>query len=717
MLLPPSFSSDLAPPPNFFYFDDAGQPRPNGVGGRGCPEGTRCGFAHPDDPQWPTASGSVPVAVAHLPPPDARLSFAANIAHVPPPPPKTAPPPAPKEPPTSAPAPAPLAAGPSSSVNAAQEVRPREIERIPSGPSAERDRGRDAREKEGEKGKGKDGEGSRSRFPDGSGRAPLREQSIGASSIASSSDPRVRKNSAAMTDRRREDERDLDRDKERARERERERDRERDRDRERERERERRYRDEDRRKDVDRRREDDRRYDERRGRSRDDDYRRRDEDDRRSRQRSVSRSRSRVEVSEEEKRRIWMDRVKTLSESVLARTEHLRLQEDAWTYERLRRSVSYEQLPAEDKEQLDKLVEDTKKALRAKEAEFSKALAKLIPRDFFPYAQPPERQSDAAFREMNALLTSLQNDVKLMYEAVAALQATPIPPAPQEEDRDRDTSGPSSDRPKKRRRLSVEAESSRAQDAPSNPPGPTKEELAQMKDGLTELAGRISNVENDLEQYSSKIDDEVEAQLDYRLPDLVVAPDEDKKTSVELTQDVDKLRGDVEDTEKRAEVVLAALAKLQVDEDGQEDINTQLREQNAKLKQTIEEMEAHQAEMSAKLQAQTLEINALSEAVRAYISQPQHPAPPPPPSAAEIIETVRPPLLTAMHQQMQPLLNESHAHIEQMLKDQLNQVNGALLAQITPTIRAVELVSNWVDKVRAPPPADAAPSSVPTSSS
>ena len=90
---------------------------------------------------------------------------------------------------------------------------------------------------------------------------------------------------------------------------------------------------------------------------------------------------------------------------------------------------------------------------------------------------------------------------------------------------------------------------------------------------------------------------------------------------------------------------------------------------------------------------------------------------PPPPSAAEIIETVRPPLLTAMQQHMQPLINESHAHIEQMLKDQLNQVNGTLLTQITPTIRAVEQVSNWVEKVRAPPPAGTSPSSSPSASS
>ena len=181
---------------------------------------------------------------------------------------------------------------------------------------------------------------------------------------------------------------------------------------------------------------------------------------------------------------------------------------------------------------------------------------------------------------------------------------------------------------------------------------------------------------------------------------------------------------------------LDAYSWLKIDEDGQETINAELREQNAKLEKTIKEvrgactilnyvfltaapgqMEAYQTKMEEKLEAQGLEISALNEAVRAYISQPRHPAPPPPPSAAEIIEAVRPPLLAAMHENMKPLLEESHAHVEDLLRKQLTQVNGTLLAQITPTIRAVEVVSSWVDRMQNPPSADAAPSSAPASSS
>ena len=410
-----------------------------------------------------------------------------------------------------------------------------------------------------------------------------------------------------------------------------------------------------------------------------------------------------------------------LSESVLVRTEYIRLQDDAQTYERLRNSAQYEQLPAEDRIELEKLVEDTKNAFKQKRIELNRTVARLIPRDYFPFAQPPERQSDSAIIEMHNILSALQDDVKVMHEAVGKLLAVPLLPATSS--REASVAESIGDRPRKRRRLSVEPGPSRAQDANSDQAGPSIQELEAMKDGLTELTGRISNVENDLEQYSSKVRDEVEAQLDYQLPDFGVPTGKDKKTHVELTKDVDTLRGDVDAAEQRSETVLAALAKLKVGEDEEDDTRTHQIKQNEKLRQTIAEvrhvcidsfrtlltvvllqMEEYQKEMSKKLEAQTQEINALSVAVRAYISSPaQFPSAPPQLSATEIIATVRSPLLVELRQKMQPLLDDARADIEKRLQQQLDQVNGTLLSQITPTMRAVELVSSWVEKVSATP--------------
>ena len=425
---------------------------------------------------------------------------------------------------------------------------------------------------------------------------------------------------------------------------------------------------------------------------------------------------------------IRMSYTRALSESVLARTEYLRLQEDAQTYERLCNSAHYEHLPADDRTELEKLVEDTKHAFRQKQVELNRTVARLVPRDFFPFAQPPERQNDSAFIEMNDMLSALQNDVKGMHEAVGKLLAVPLLPA-REASEARADGESSGDRPRKRRRLSIEPGSSRAQDASSDQAGPSMQELEAMKDGLTELTGRISNVENDLQQYSSNVQDEVEAQLDYQLPDFGVPTGKDKKTHGQLSKDVDTLRSDVDAAEQRAETIIKALAKLKVDGGGEDDTNAKLREQNETLRQTIAEvrgsclatfhtlfrislaqMEQHQKETSVKLEAQTVEINALSRAVQAYISSPaQFPTLVPQLSAAEIMATVRSPLLIELRQRMQPLLDDARAEIEKLLQQQLDQVNGALLAQITPTMRAVEVVSNWVEKVSATPPGGAAP--------
>ena len=274
------------------FYDNNGRSHIREYDGRpGCPEGEHCAFAHPDDPQWLTADPCYTSRRFGLP--------VHPLSPDPPPPPPLAPP---RDPPLPRDPPPPLAS----------PTEPSEASSMPprtwhSRASVDRDRGK---EKEKEWGRLPQREEERvdprssTHYRDGFGRA--RDASPGASSIASSADPRAALRKMASTssipDRRRDDEWETERERERTRDRERERERERDRDWDR------RYREEDRRRDDDRRREDGRRYDDRKRESRDDDYRRRDDEDRRGRRRSESQSQR--EFSEEEMRQMWADRVK-----------------------------------------------------------------------------------------------------------------------------------------------------------------------------------------------------------------------------------------------------------------------------------------------------------------------------------------------------------------------------------------------------------------------
>lgn len=117
--------------------------------------------------------------------------------------------------------------------------------------------------------------------------------------------------------------------------------------------------------------------------------------------------------------------------------------------------------------------------------------------------------------------------------------------------------------------------------------------------------------------------------------------------------------------------------------------------------------------MKHKLEERKSTLEALTAAVQTFISHPSHPLPPPPTTAAEIITTVQPRVLRAARDDIQPLLNEFRAEIDRLLKAQMDEVNGTLLSQISPTIRAVEAISAWVDGYRPPPAAGNVSASAP----
>ncbi|KAI0748326.1 hypothetical protein C8Q80DRAFT_732557 [Daedaleopsis nitida] len=707
-----------------YWYTDDGRPLPNQLVQKGCPSGASCGFAHPDDPQWTHASSSRPAGEARRPsisgarsPSPLRPQAPASI-YGPRPSPSGPPPPAP---PVEAPTNANAHARPHAPPGLPPKPGPSLLERVASASSvigSDRDR--------------EDKGSSRTRPRDSS---PI-------DSIASSSDPRVlrRVSSGAGTmpppDRRREEDRYRDRDR---------REDERRRDDDRRRGDDRRYEDAERgrsRRDVD----DDRKRDEGRDRDRDRDHRRREEERRsRSRQRSSksrdhrsksthrrSRSRSRMrresnataaprrEPSEEEKRQVWMERIKLLSESVAARTDLLRLKQEVQTYEQMTKSSKWEIVPEDARKAMVEAIAVKKQQLQEKEAQIKSALARLIPTDYYPFVQSPSQQyNDAAMLEMNNSLDHLRRDVDALFDTVSKLQAAtvslqaqpsiaPIAPASTPEAGE---VAESSTRPKKRRRLSVDDGSSQA-----NAAEPNADDVERLKDMYVALEGRVAELGNDIQQYDSRVEDEVDGQLDYL--GLTRLKGAGGATNEELTECVEKLNGEVAGARARQDEVTAGLAQLSLDGQKQEAETAHLKTENERLRAQVEEMQAQQKEMSEGLQQRTEQLEALRAAVTAFISQPPQPPPPEPPSTATIAAAVRPRLLRDVHDSLQPLLNDLHTQIDKLLRDQLNDVNGALMSQIMPAIQSVEAIAAWAEKMK-PPQANGAISNVvaPSSSS
>ncbi|KAI0664594.1 hypothetical protein C8Q70DRAFT_938374 [Cubamyces menziesii] len=638
----------------YWYRDDS-VPRVSKTGLIGCPN-VRCGYAHPDDPEWPYAVSGKLLPLQALPDPP-------TSARVPPPPPSTsARPPSPRGPPP--PPPPPVRERVASSSSASGQP-----------PQIDRDRERD---------QDRDDDMARKKYGRGRSVSP-------APSIESSVGSKPRHPYVASGARRREEE-------------------------------------ESRRKDE-RRRHEERRHDDRsreRGRRRDeDDYRR----DRARGSRSPSRTRHgsssnhhprhpdshdastsmppppKKELSSEEIRKLWLERIRLLSEAVQVRGDHLRTKEDLQTYEKMAKSSLYETLPDDDKTALQNRISAASSRLQEKQRELNRIAGQLVPEDFWPQAQRiQQQQSNPEYQKMTAVLAALKEDVQQLYTSVGSIQAlqqtatesTPTPtPAPQPEPGEITADSSSRPRPKKRRRLSVDG-GVQISDIPSA-------DFESMQERLVALDGRIAELRNDILQHENRIADEVEAHLDYRMSKLRlgVGGEADKPADPELQSKVEQVHKDFANVQARAAQAAEQLVALEAHSQSREERNAALQQQNDALRVQIEELEASQVKTSAMLEEQQKAIDALKAAVTTYISRPPDiPLQPGSLTADAIVEALRPRLLVASREDLLPILEDARLQIEKQLQDHTSQVNDELVSQMGPVVRSVEWISAWLERIR-----------------
>ncbi|KAH9857085.1 hypothetical protein C2E23DRAFT_372619 [Lenzites betulinus] len=634
--------------------------QPNGTpwvfnGRVGCPNYPYCGFAHPDDPEWEAASiGVLPPHFIpdRLPQPPARPPSPYGPPPPPPPPYYGMPPGAPRD-------------------------------RKPSTSSTHADRDRDV-----------DMLASRSSF--GRGHSP-------AQSIASSS--ARRQPYIASGARERDAERDRERDDERGRYRD---DEERSRDRDKRRDDER-HRDDDHRRDSTRRRGD--KSGERRSRSSSRAHRHSSSSRRR---RSSSREHKHrksepppKELTPEEQRKLWLRRVELLQQVIQTRTEHVRLHDELKKLDRLAKSVSYESLPEEDKTALQSLIAATTTRFRTKEHELNDLAGKLIPDDFWPFAQRAQQISDPGYQRMTEVLASLKDDVDGLHNAIGTMQQTsqpsaaapapaPVPAAKLEPGEVPNDVPEGASRPKKRRRLSNGTEPPMADISAA--------ELEKMQDSLAALTLRIVELQNNMLQYDDRVADEVESQLDYKMSLLRIKNGEiDKPAAPELQQMVQKLSEGLEEAKRLADLSAQQLSEVQAEGKKLDKEYELLQRQNDVLRAQIEKLEADRLATATKEEQQRAEIAALKEAITSVVARAASPPIPPAPlTADQIVEAIRPRLVDAAREDLLPLLTDVRKHIEKELTEQSNLVSGELMTQMAPAVRSVEWIAAWIDRIRGP---------------
>ncbi|KAH9945936.1 uncharacterized protein BXZ73DRAFT_72825 [Epithele typhae] len=406
----------------------------------------------------------------------------------------------------------------------------------------------------------------------------------------------------------------------------------------------------------------------------------------------------RKELTEQERKNIWMERVKNMTEIVQQRIEQIRIREDLKTYEHLATTATVAAMSDGDRAEVKKHIDDIKARERSQVAELNRLLSKLIPKEYFPFAQPPEKLDEGPYRDMVTLLEALRADMHKLHDTVDALQARSDALAPilkELPSLEKASPGPagataeSSAHPKKRRRLSVDDHEGVSAAAVPNPNMPTQEDFERLQARFERLEMRTETFTNELVQYDNLLHDHVEAALDYELYRIGYHPKNLRGTNAKLTEQVDDLMESVAAQKASVEEIVSGRSSLKDDGERQEQANEQQRVKNAELRAQLTQELERGNKIRDKIQEQEDHIAALKRAVQEFLTA--APSRPPPQlgglSLEEVTALLKPKLLEAAHAEIIPLLSNTHEEVEKMLADQTNQVNNSVNTNLSPTVR------------------------------
>ena len=110
-------------------------------------------------------------------------------------------------------------------------------------------------------------------------------------------------------------------------------------------------------------------------------------------------------------------------------------------------------------------------------------------------------------------------------------------------------------------------------------------------------------------------------------------------------------------------------------------------------------MEEQHKATGEELKNQRQELNALNAALMSLVSQPPHPPPPPAGDVSVLIESLLPPLLAAVRQDIEPRVGELQSNVEDLISAQNEELSATVVSKLGNVKRAMEVIKNWMDKI------------------
>ncbi|KAK2466908.1 hypothetical protein APHAL10511_001166 [Amanita phalloides] len=373
----------------------------------------------------------------------------------------------------------------------------------------------------------------------------------------------------------------------------------------------------------------------------------------------------RTELSFDERRKAWAERIQLLSDSLQQRTSLAKLGQDI---NLLKSLLSVNTVLDPGKRNLETRLLTLESQREDAKKNYDAVLNRITAIETWPVAPPIEHESRDILNKMMKYCEDLQHSA----EEVNRILSRSVVPSSDARARD-------SSRPLKRRRMDGDRE-----EALDN----TSEMDEELRDRVLAMHGTITNIQNDQTAIRNDLVTEYKDYVETKFEEAtmeITKSVEDRMKALEsginaTGDDVGELAGDIE--------------QLMLDNDA---FKTEIADTNQKIKETqtrITQLEEKVQQMSEGRSQSVKAIEALRAAHAAHVSRPAPPLIAPTlPQIGYVVESVQDPLMEAARAAIKPMLTSMRENIQALLQERNTEMYQTLWKRLSLTLKLVDVLS------------------------
>ncbi|THH19318.1 hypothetical protein EW146_g1824 [Bondarzewia mesenterica] len=406
------------------------------------------------------------------------------------------------------------------------------------------------------------------------------------------------------------------------------------------------------------------------------------------------------EMSPEEKREVWMERIKcvrsssplpitqplvsqTLVRRLSERMQQTHLEHDISNCRRLIQSSAFPSLPDEDKSALQTQLDDAQVQCEEKKKSLSSLVTRLMDTGFWPILPPYDVPAfDEKYNDMKASLGQVGTSISQLQENIATVTLQHL---------------------KRRGAAGLAPDAQHALGLPAHHTDPS-----EMDDGLDGLLDRIRTVdhriavlENDLTQHARDMSNEFDNQLDAKVDELLSDPhilaQADAAVSPRVQQALDKVSRDLTSVGTDIQELAGEVAALiQLSGDMARD-NDRLKKQHQEAERRLAELEQDAKARSEAIAQLTQQHATFKYALAQHLKRPPPPVPQPPPLDL-VFRAIEQPTIELVRETMKPLLLDLRQSIERLFQAQEQDLYSVVWPKLVDSMKMTELIIAWIDR-------------------